>query len=141
MTGALLLGLLLCCGQCGCLTPIGPGPGPGPTPDGKAPFPANGLHVLLVYETKDATKLTADQREILFGAPMREFLKQTAGPDAFRIYDADLDTAADAEVWQRAMAVQRQSLPWVAVSNGKTGASVPLTMTAAEFKALVQKHK
>jgi hypothetical protein len=120
-------------------------PPPDPTPD-TAPFPATGLHVLIVFETADAVALPAGQRAILYGKANREFLnaKTAPGPDgrtrSWRIYDADTDVTAEAKVWQDAMAVPRQSLPWLVVSNGRTGFSGPLPADPAAFQAIVNQH-
>lgn len=126
--------------------PDPPGPDPPPDPDDKPPFPADGLHVLIVFETLDATRLTEDQRLIIQGGDVREFLKATCpvGPDGktrtFRIYDADADVSSDQQVWKAAMGVDRKSLPWLVVSNGKTGFSGPLDMSPEKFKELIQRY-
>jgi hypothetical protein len=90
--------------------------------------------------------LPAGQRAILYGKANREFLnaKTAPGPDgrtrSWRIYDADTDVTAEAKVWQDAMAVPRQSLPWLVVSNGRTGFSGPLPADPAAFQAIVNQH-
>jgi hypothetical protein len=130
--------------------PVPPGPQPpGPTPPGPvppepqpdaAPFPADGLHVLIVYETAKVGDLTAEQRAIILGTDVRGAL-DAAAPKRYRIYDQDADLQFVPQVWKDAMAVPRQSLPWLAISNGKTGFSGPLTMTAAEFRKMLEEYK
>jgi hypothetical protein len=104
------------------------------------PFPADGLHVLVVYESSDMNRLTGEQRAIIQGADVRAAL-DAAAPGRYRIYDKDADLQFVPQVWKDAMAVPRQSVPWVALSNGKTGYSGPLDMTAAQFLALLAEHK
>lgn len=110
-----------------------------PTPD-TAPFPADGLHVLGVYQDSSEKRLTKDQRAILYGAEIREFLEAVACDDCFRMLDADSDMTHAEQVWKDAMSVPRASEPWVVISNGRTGFSGPLDMTAEEFKSLVGEH-
>lgn len=137
MRRRLPLSLVLLALLCGCPVPA-PGPGPGPTPDGDAPFPAEGLHVLIIHETKDAAQLPAGQRAILWGQATREFLDgKTAG---WRIYDPQQDVTNDAEVWKAGMDVPRESLPWLLVSNGRAGYSGPLPETPEAFREIVNQH-
>ena len=111
-----------------------------PKPDDKAPFPADGLHVLIVYESANNRQLTADQREIMGGADTRAFLDGVA-PKRYRIYDQNSDLQFAPKVWQDAMAVPRTSLPYLVISNGTTGFQGPLDMTPAKFRELVSEHK
>ena len=129
---------------------VEPGPGPKPptpTPDDNAPFPSDGLAVLIVYETGDASRLSSGHRAIIFGADARKFLDETTKTEAdgrtpaYRIFDKDVDISVIDNRWKAAMGVARESLPWVVVSNGRTGFSGPLPATVDEFKALVGKFK
>lgn len=114
---------------------------PEPKPDeDKAPFPADSLHVLIVYESEDNTKLTSNQRAIIYGADIRSMLDSVA-PRKYRIYDKDADLTHVPNVFKDAMAVPRQSLPWLVISNGKGGFSGPLDMRVEEFRALVDQYK
>lgn len=106
-----------------------------------APFPADGLHVLVVYQDADAKDLTSDQRAIMYGAGVRAFLDSACVEDGWRMLDAESDMEHADQVWKDAMSVPRESLPWAVASNGKTGFSGPLTMTPDEFKSLVGEHK
>lgn len=107
-----------------------------PEPDDGPPFPADSLHVLIVYESADVNQLTDDQRAIIMGADVRGAL-DSAAPDRYRIYDQDADLTYVDQVWKDAMAVPRESLPWLVISDGETGYSGPLDMTAAEFRELI----
>ncbi len=108
-----------------------------PEPDDGPPFPADQLHVLIIYESADVNRLTADQRAIIMGADVRGAL-DSAAPDRYRIYDQDADLTYVDQVWKDAMAVPRESLPWLVISDGETGYSGPLDMTAAEFRELIR---
>ena len=128
--------------------PPAPEPGPEPpvppkppTPDTKPPFPTDDLAVLVVYE-KTGAPLPENIYSIVYGKAVREFLDAKAGKGDWRIYDPQIDVTRDAAKWQAAMSVKRDSLPWVVISNGKTGYSgpIPASMTPAEFQALVSKY-
>lgn len=130
------------------IDPVDPvDPDPPPTPDDNAPFPSDGLAVLIVYETGDASRLSSGHRAIIFGADARKFLDETTKTEAdgrtpaYRIFDKDVDISVIDNRWKAAMGVARESLPWVVVSNGRTGFSGPLPATVDEFKALVGKFK
>jgi hypothetical protein len=107
-------------------------------------MPVSGLHVLIVFETDDATKLPAGQRNVLYSAPMRTFLDSQCpvGPDGvtheWRIYDKDVVGAE--EPWKSALARPRSSLPWVVISNGTSGYEGPLPSSTEEMKTLVSKY-
>lgn len=116
-------------------------PRPPPSP---APIPVAGLHVLIVYETGE--NLPSGQHSILYGEQVRTFLEgacklYTDGTKAYRIYDQNVDASGDIEVWKNAMARSRASVPWLIVSNGKTGFEGPLPATPEEFISLVQKYQ
>lgn len=126
--------------------PPGPNP-PGPTPTPPAPINADGLHVLVVFETAEADKLTRDQLNTIFGQDFYDLLnaKCPLGPDGkkhtWRVFDKDTPTAGDDPVWADAMKRQRTELPWVIVSNPQKGGGFegPLPKTKADILALVTK--
>ncbi len=128
--------------------PVPPKPPDPPVPPSPpAPIPVEGLRVLMVYETGDASKtLSLGQRGILFGKSVREALaaKCVKGPDGvtpeFRIYDKDVDASGDSRLWRDAVArTKDKTLPWLIISNGKTGYEGPMPKDAGEFLALVEK--
>jgi hypothetical protein len=131
---------------------VGDKPGPGPLPPDPAPpippepnpdpapIPAQGFRVLIIYES--GVNLSLTQHSIIYGKLVRDYLqsKCVVGQDGktkeFRIYDKDLDVSGDSSLWQTAMNRGRtKTLPWIIISNGKTGYegplpnSVPATMT------------
>lgn len=125
-----------------------PDPKPEPKPDPKpnpAPIPADGLHVLLIHETKD--KLPAKQQAIVTSVLVRDYLskkcpKLSDGQYAARFWDVDIDPAGDLPVWQEAWKrkPERSKLPWVIVSNGKTGYEGALPATVEDFLKLLKQY-
>ena len=117
---------------------------PGVNPLSPAPIPDPGFRVLVVYESAEMTNYPVSTQAILAGAEVREFLKANCvaedGQPGFRIYDADVNTAGDLAVWRTAMTRPRTELPWVVISNGKSGFEGPLPKTAAEFIDLCKKY-
>lgn len=133
---------------------LGEAPQPGPTPPGPtppdppspAPIPANGLHVLVLYETADLAKLTPQQRLILYSQSIRDYLnaKCAMGPDGktrqWRLWDVNVDASNEQKIWQDAMKRPRQGTPWIIVSNHpKGGYEGPLPASLADALDLLKK--
>lgn len=131
-----------------------PDPGPGPTPDPDpapdpdtpAPIPEPGFRVLIVYETGEATTLPTSQQAIIYGQQVRQYLnntciKESDGTAAYRIYDKDIDASGDLQVWRNAMQRRPTEIPWLIISNGKTGYEGPLPKTVEEFLSLCKKYE
>lgn len=138
---------------------VGDVPGPGPVPPGPvppkppdppeprpdpAPIPFQGFRVLIIYES--GMNLSLTQHSIIYGKTVRDYLqaKCVVGADGktkeFRIYDKDLDVTGDAYLWQTAMNRGRtKTLPWLIISNGKTGYEGPLPNSVAETMILLRK--
>lgn len=115
-----------------------------------APFPADGLHVLIVFDDNARDKLTSDQIKAVYGTSFRTWLHdrcakvvQDVGGDgsAWRIWPntAPVDNAP--QVWKDAFARKRDSLPWIAISNGKTGYEGPLPATMTDIGSLIDRYK
>jgi len=127
----------------------GPGPTPGPTPnpDTPAPIPLAGLRVLIVYESRDATTLPAGQQGLLFGKAFRDLLNASCvtGSDGktkeWRIWDKDVALDGAEAHWATAMKRTRTSVPWILISNGKTGYEGPLPASVDEATTLIKKYK
>jgi len=113
-------------------------PVPPVPPAPPAPIPVPGLHVLIVEEVQDRPKLPKEQVAIFTSTEVRTWLDANA---KWRIYDDDSPMQHDEKVWQDAMKLPRQSLPWLIVSNGKTGYMGPLPKSSKEFLDLVQKYR
>lgn len=126
----------------------GPGPNPPdpPVPPGPVPPPADGLHVLIVYDSLTLSKLTFSQQGILSAGSLRDYLdaKCPAGPDGktkeYRIWDQSVDTTNVAKYWQDTMKLPRASVPWIYISNSKTSFSGPLPADTAATLELIQKY-
>lgn len=131
----------------------GPQPPPGPTPPGPTPVdppvdppaPKTGnLKVLVVYESEDLGELPSKQIEIFTTTLIREYCdkacSKTAGQADYRQYDDDVSVATEPEWIKKAFSEQRQSLPWIVMSNGTTGFSGPLPGTIDETLALLKKY-
>ena len=126
-------------------TPVPPDP-PGPKPD-PAPIPTAGFRVLIVYETSELSKLPAAQQSVIYGKAMRDYLnsKCVLGPDSktheWRMWDKDTDASAESQLWQDAMKRGRTSVPWLIVSNGKTGFEGMLPATVEDTLKLLAKYE
>lgn len=122
--------------------PVPPGPvpppGPGPSPDPPAPIAGDGFKVLVVYEKKDHIKLTPGQINTIWGQKVRDYIAAKKGE--FLILDKDEDVNVAGKAWADAMARPRTSLPWIIVSNGKTGFEGPLPGHAEEINLLLRKY-
>jgi hypothetical protein len=133
------------------LGPVPPGPTPPPDPipdpDNPAPIPAAGLRVLVIWDRKTDITLPEDQKDILYGKKVRDYLdaKCIAGPDnrtkEYRFWPDGVSSAGESKLWQDAYARKRTSLPWVLISNGKTGFEGPLPANEATFLELVKKYE
>jgi len=129
----------------GCLTttptppPPAP-PGPGPTPPAPpAPIPLPGLRVLIVYETADLSKYPKDQLAALYAKSVRDYLATKTVKNGYRFYDQNTDVSKDDPAWQTGMARPRTALPWILISDGKTGFEGPLPATTDDTLALLKK--
>jgi hypothetical protein len=124
----------------------GPEPGPTPDPDNPAPIPEAGFRVLMVYETATVGELPKEQSSVLFSKKVRDYLDQkcVVGSDnktkEWRIWDKDVDASGAGAVWAKAMNRDRKSIPWIVISNGKTGFEGPLPGTVDETIKLLKKY-
>ncbi len=126
--------------------PVPPDPGPSP-----APIPLAGLRVLVVYESAEASKLAAGHQGVIYGKATRDYLnsKCVVGPDQktkeWRIYDSNVVLDAEVAPWkaamQRAKAHPSFRVPWLLVSNGKSGYEGPLPETPEKMIALVKRYE
>lgn len=119
--------------------PPGPSPVDPPVPDdGKAPIPESGLHVLIVYESGDLSKLPSKQVAILTATALRSYVADRHGE--FRAFDKDADLANVDPKWRKAMERKRSQLPWLIVSNGKTGFEGPLPSSVGDMMDLLKRY-
>ena len=111
------------------------GPGPAPTP---APIPVAGLHVLIVEETGDRSRVSPGQLSVLQTTQIAAAVKAAGGQ--FRQYDEDQPLADP--VWQAALSRPRAAVPWIVVSNGeKGGTEQPLPASIEETLALIRRYE
>lgn len=120
--------------------PIPPVPEPSP-----APIQADGLHVLIVYETAELSKLAKEQELILYSQTVRDYLNAkcpaVGATKEWRFWDKDVTTAAESKLWQDAMKRERKSVPWIIVSNPQKGGGFEgaLPATVDETMTLLKK--
>ena len=112
-----------------------PGPGPKPEP----PMPVKKLHVLVVEETTARPSLKPAQLMVLQSVAIRRYVQQQGGE--FRQIDKDVSTDKMDKVWQDAMKLKRDSLPWWIVSNGEGGVSEALPADLDKAMTTLEKHK
>lgn len=137
-------------------TPVPPGPDPGPNPPGPDPTPnpvtapinLPGNAVLIVEEKGERGKLPSSQLLILNGETVRNYLNKSCQSDptradwkAWRQYDKDTDVTGENKVWQDAFnKVKGKELPYLLISNGKTGYEGKLPVNPDEMIKLLQQH-
>lgn len=130
--------------------PVPPDPGPKPPdpvpPQPPAPIPVTGFRVLIIEESAERAKLPVAQLKILFDKGVRDYLnsKCVKGADQktaeWRIWDKDADASGEAKHWQDALKRPRQSVPWVIISDGKTGYEGPLPATVEAALELFKRY-
>ncbi len=135
--------------------PPDPGPSPKPPippdpPKPPSPIAEPGFRVLIVYETGELSKLTEQQRNVIYSQGVRTYLdsKCIAGPDGktkeWRIYDKDIAMSGESKIWQGAMErVKKDSkfkTPWILISTGTTGYEGPLPEDANSTIELLKKY-
>lgn len=105
-------------------------PHPAPKCDPVQPIVSHELRVLIIEDVKQRASLPIAQRETLTSKEFRDFLKKNCvkGSDGvtpeFRILDAGSPLPPR---WQATVdKYPRKSLPWMYVTNGSKGLSVPL---------------
>ena len=126
--------------------PVDPTPGPGPNPPTpNPPTPAPGqISVLIVDNVDDYGKPEYQPYlETLNSSAIVNYLNahcaKVGSTPEWRHWDASTDVSHESQKWQDAMKLPRASLPWIAITNGKTGYSGPLPKTEAETLALLKK--
>lgn len=120
--------------------PPGPQPpGPPPAPVVAPPIPGAGFSVLIVEETSDHGKISKAQLSALYAVPVRKFFRDNSVD--FRIWDPDVDASFADSKWREALSHKRDSLPWIYISNGKTGFSGPLPKNMTDLLALLERYK
>jgi hypothetical protein len=128
-----------------CTVVVGESPPP-PVPPNPTPIPGDGLRVVIVYESAELSKLPPAQATVLYAAEVRGYLDSHClkGPNGktaeWRIWDQNVPTGAEAKVWQDAMARKRDKLPWLVISNGRSGYDGPLPATVDDTLKLLKQY-
>lgn len=122
-----------------------PGGTPVPVPDNPAPIAEPGFRVLIVFQDTELARLPPEQSQIRTAKAIRDYfrakcVKEADGGPAARIWDIDTDPTGDLPLWQAAFRRPRLSLPWIIISDGKTGFEGPLPKTVAETLELLKKY-
>lgn len=120
--------------------PVPPGPGPDPSP-----IPADGLRVLMLYDSATLAKMPAAQQSVLYSPEVRGYLnakctKTEKGNPEWRVWPASVDASAEGDHWQKALKRERKSLPWLLIGNGKTGYEGPLPGTVEDMMKLLKTY-
>ena len=98
--------------------------------------------MLIVYESKDILSLpgwvhSGDWHNYV----MTNCVKGKDGKTPeYRITDQDAPVMQSSQLWADALKRKRDSLPWLLISNGKTGYEGPLPATLAETLELAKKY-
>lgn len=133
--------------------PTPPGPKPPTPPDPPKPEPspiaADGLHVMVLFETADKSKMSKGHFDIVYGMEMRQWLKANCTADtgagdgkAYWIVDKDADLSQLAKKWQDAVQRPRTSVPWLIISNRpKGGYEGPLPVDTEATIKLLERFK
>lgn len=106
-----------------------------------------GLHVAIIEETSERSKLTPAQLNILTGTKLRQWVAANCakGPDGktpqFRILDKDTDMSHESKTWQDAVKAERKALPWLLVANGSKGTAAPLPADEDSLITLLEGYK
>lgn len=109
-----------------------------------APISESGFRVLIVEEAQERVKLPASQLSIFTSEELTDYcnakcVKVNNTPE-YRIYDKDVKFTNESDVWKKAMAIERKSLPWLIVSNGRSGYSGPLPLTIDETMKILKRY-
>jgi hypothetical protein len=110
-----------------------------------APIPVAGFRVLILYGAKDEESYPPAQQAILYDSSIRSYLnakciKGIAGTPERRIWDAGVDASAESKLWQDALKREHKTLPWIIISDGKTGYEGALPKTVDETLTLLRKY-
>lgn len=124
--------------------PIPPEPPTPPPVPQDLPIEGQGLRMVVIYESSDLSRMPESQKQILYSIEIREYLNskcpQENGSFEYRFWDKDVDLEFVSERWKKAMAKPRQSIPWVAIANGKEGFAGPLPGSVADMLTLLRKY-
>lgn len=120
-------------------------------PSADAPIPHPGLRVMIVFDQKRAMQITEEQRAVVYGQDVRDWLRANCvkGADGktaeARIWPADTDASGESKLWQDAFARAKAKMGanafWIIVSDGVAGTEEVLPATPAATLALLNRYK
>lgn len=126
--------------------PPSPPPGPPNPPDPPKPL-GKGLHVLILYESADITKMPPQQQGVLYGKAVKDWLNQNCSPWStikdWGIFDKDVDLSAYSPTLNALKNRPRASVPWVVIAaDGPTVLyEGPLPADATSMLKLLEKYR
>jgi len=122
-------------------TPEPPAPDP-PTP-GEAPIEGEGFRVVFIAETGE--QLPPSVEDSFYSKLITDYLNSNCikveGQPEFRRFDPDTQFTNPQHRFAKAMARPRTSLPWLIISNGKSGYEGPFPTTVEATLALLKQYK
>jgi hypothetical protein len=108
----------------------------------KPPFECEGLHVLVIEDETARKSMTSKQIAAFEGADVRDWTDKNA--KEFLVLDKDADKASMSkwtkDAWEVYEKAEGKKLPWVVLSNGKTGTSEAYPANPADAIALLSKY-
>lgn len=106
-----------------------------------APFPSDGLTVVIVEETETRMRgeLSPGHFAALTSQDVRDAAKKLNAH--LRVFDQHTPTAGMTATEAAAFKLKADSLPWIHISNGKTGFTGPLPDGVEATIALMGKYK
>lgn len=101
---------------------------------------------MVVYDSTKLSTMPKDQQTVLFSTELRNWMNENCVKDAngaaeWRIYPQVTNVTESDVVWQEAMKRPRTTVPWILISNGKTGFEGPLPGTLKDTADLLKKYK
>jgi hypothetical protein len=115
-------------------------------PENKPPIDLPGLRVMMVVESSKLPTYNRQQVDVLFSEKTAMYLNRrcvlgTDGVPEWRVMDPDTEFPENCDlVWCKTLKRPMESLPWIIISNGKTGYEGPLPKTTDELIKLVDKY-
>ena len=103
------------------------------------PFPSERLSVLIVEETNERFRLPYQQLQVFSSPQLFQWLR-TNGAE-WHIWDKDVDATRMPDNWRAALAVPREAVPWIVISNRSKGYSGPLPKDVASTISLLEKFQ
>lgn len=124
-------------------TPEPEPPTPNPPTPGEAPIEGEGFRVLFIAETGE--QLPPAVEDSFYSKLITDYLNanciKVGDQPEFRRFDPDTQFTDPQHRFAKAMARPRTSLPWLIISNGKSGYEGPFPTTVEATLALLKQYK